>query len=151
MKKKYPNLFLLKTSEEFKNYLSPSDYEILKRHIPEIRFAPEKLEEGKIENRFSGSSLYKQEIYVKTTGLILSNDYDRKIVEHGRVPFRFDAGLQQPSSSSSRLSYPSSPARLKKEPPPSLLSLSVSVNANKHYETSTVVERSPVRYSSAFK
>jgi hypothetical protein len=149
MKKKYPNLFLLKTSEEFKNYLSPSDYEILKHHIPEIRFAPEKLEAGKTENRFSGSALYKQEIYVKTTGLILSNDYDKKIVEHGKVPFRFDAGQASPTLS--RLPTAAKAKEKKQAPPPSLLSLSVSVNANKHYETSTVVEKSPVRYSSAFK
>lgn len=78
--------------------------------------------------------VYKQESYLKTTGLVLGPDYDKQFDK--RIPFKFE------SSSSSGGFNPWQPEAASKD---------VDVDVDKYYSIVEEAKRSPVKYSAAFR
>ncbi len=101
-----------------------------KLHLPDIKFAPSR-EHAHHLDRFRALE-YRQEGYIKTTGLVLGPDYDKKFDK--RIPFAFET-----STSSGNLFAHESAGK------------EVDVDVGKFYSIVEEANRSPVRYSSAFR
>eukprot|EP01040_Poterioochromonas_malhamensis_P009467 gene9467-10281_t len=124
MQQKYPKLIKLKT-EKFKDYIPPTDCAILQPHVPTITLSS--------EPRFD-SLFYRQEPFIKTTGLTLSNDYDKKLDK--KLSFRFN---KSESRLDGMLSNTTSETK------------DVHVDVTKHYEMKSLVMKSSLNYAASFR
>jgi DNA-binding protein len=128
MKRKYPHLIELKT-KTFKNYIPPADYPILKPHSPRMTSLISNTE------RFD-ATFYRQENYVKTSGMKLGTEFDKQLDK--RITFKFTQSSARKESSLS-------------EGDDSTAGGLLNLNVEKYYSTEAVVAASPVKYSAAFK
>lgn len=120
--------------KQYAEYIPPVDMDrIHHSHQPRVTLDPN----NNNTDRFQ-SIHYKQEVYVKTTGLLLSQDYDKKF--NKKIPFVFETSEKDCNTSTTAGNKAIGMA-----------SQNVDVDVGKHFALTTEIARSPIKYSAAFK
>jgi len=133
MRRKFPQLIELKT-KDFKDYVPPSRFPITDPHIPSFTFGDQDRHGGKSKDRFA-SSTNKPEAYVKTTGMILSQNFDKSFDK--RIQFQFSRNAPEKSPFVAATEDGAS-ARPK-------------LDVDKYYSTAATVMQSPISYGAIFR